>query len=307
MMEISSLIRIENKNLLVDIFPGGGGKMTSIYNKKSGYEFLWRNEALDLKTYEPGSEYDPVFYGGVDELLPNDVPENVDGMEFPDHGELWTQSLTASIKNDCLTLQGFLPVSKLSYQKSIRLDEDGPFIHTDYAITNENTLAVKFLWKLHAALKIRKGDRMICRADKGRVVDPLYSRFKQTAPFQWPVIEKTDVSVIPEKNGTMDFFYIYELEDGEVGIVNEEHAYFGYRFDKLVFPYVWLFASYGGFLDHYTAILEPCTTMPVSVNDAARLGQTMILQPGETVNTRVTIIAGSYLDYKINNKPNENR
>jgi len=292
-MQISSLLRIENKHLKVDIFPKGGGKLTSIYNKELGYEFLWHNEALDLQAYATGTEYDPVFFGGVDELLPNDIPENVDGMEFPDHGELWTLPLKASVFDNRVALQGFLPVSKLNYQKSIRLDENGPFIHIGYTITNENTQPVKFLWKLHAALRIKEGDRVLCSAGKGQVVDPEYSSYKQTTPFKWPFLEQNDVSFIPPKNNTMDFYYLYELEDGEVGLATKEDTYFGYRFDKQVFPYVWLFASYGGFLNHYTAILEPCTTMPLSVNDAARLGQTMILQPGESVSTQVTIIAGS--------------
>ena len=295
-MGISSLIRLENKNLQVDVFPQGGGKLVSVFNKQLKYEFLWKNETFNLEAYKPGTEYDPVFYGGVDELLPNDIPENVDGMEFPDHGELWTQPLTISVENSILRLQGILPVSMLNYQKSIRLDKNGPFIHTDYTIVNENTRPVKFLWKLHAALKIRAGDRILCRAGKGQVVDPEYSRFKQTDPFQWPVIEQTDVSVLPEKNGTMDFFYLFDLANGEVGFENSDGAYFGYRFDKNVFPYVWLFASYGGFFNHYTAILEPCTTMPISVNDAARLNQTMILQPGEFLKTSVTTVAGSTKD-----------
>ena len=293
MMQISSLLRIENKHLQVDIFPKGGGKLTSIYNKELGREFLWKNEALNLQNYATGTEYDPVFYGGVDELLPNDIPENVDGMEFPDHGELWTQPLTATCMDNCVTLKGLLPVSKLNYQKSIRLDDDGPFIHMSYTISNENTQPVKFLWKLHAALKIKEGDRVLCRAGKGQVVDPEYSRYKQTTPFKWPFLEQNDVSLIPQKNNTMDFYYLYELENGEVGLTTKEETYFGYRFDKQVFPYVWLFASYGGFMDHYTAVLEPCTTMPLSVNDAAGLGQTMILQPGESVSTQVTIIASS--------------
>ena len=69
MMQISSLIRIENKHLRVDIFPEGGGKMTSIFNKELGCEFLWRNETLNLQSYTAGTEYDPVFYGGVDESI----------------------------------------------------------------------------------------------------------------------------------------------------------------------------------------------------------------------------------------------
>ncbi len=295
-MNISSLIRLENKYLQVDVFPDGGGKIVSIYNKKLKYEFLWKNEALNLDAYKPGTEYDPVFYGGVDELIPNDIPENVDGMEFPDHGELWTKALDVFLEDGVLKLQGILPVSKLNYQKSIWLDKNGPLIHTDYTIINENNQPVKFLWKLHAALKIKAGDRILCRAGKGQVIDPEYSRFKQIESFHWPVLEQTDVSVIPDKNGTMDFFYVYDLADGEVGFENVDGHYFGYTFDKSVFPYVWLFASYGGFLNHYTAILEPCTTMPISVNDASSLGQTKILQPGEFLTTSVTTLAGSSKD-----------
>ena len=49
-----------------------------------------------------------------------------------------------------------------------------------------------------------------------------------------------------------------------------EHREFSYHFNTNIFPYAWLFASYGGFDDHYTVILEPCTAMPISVRDAAR-------------------------------------
>ena len=292
-----ALFRLENTWLSVDIFPDGGGKFVSIFNKKLQYEFLWRNQQLDLKTYGAGTEYDPVFYGGVDELLPNDIPETVDGMDFPDHGELWSTPLKVEQISNGIILQATLPISKLNYQKTIRLDPIAPLIHTDYLIRNDSTFPVKFLWKLHAALKINKGDRILCNAGKGQIVDPEFSRFKQTEPFPWPEIEAIEASIIPEKTGLMDFFYLYDLQQGEVGWENAEHAfYFGYRFDKKVFPYVWIFASYGGFLNHYTAILEPCTTMPISVNDAAELGQTMILQPGETISTTVTIVAGSIHD-----------
>jgi hypothetical protein len=39
---------------------------------------------------ERGADYDSNFYGGIDELIPNDIPENIDGIDDPDHGELWT-------------------------------------------------------------------------------------------------------------------------------------------------------------------------------------------------------------------------
>lgn len=293
MMEISSLIRLENRRLTVDVFPDGGGKLVSVYNKDLAYELLWRNVGLKLTTYPPGSAYDPLFYGGIDELLPNDIPETVNGLDFPDHGELWTTVLQPTVTDTGhLQLQGLLPVSKLRYEKTVRLDGELPMVVMDYRLTNENHLPVTFLWKLHAALNIYPGDRIVCPAEKGQVVDPHYSRFKSRAPFGWPIIDGVDVSVMPPKGDGMDFFYLSGLAQGEVSWHRPStNAYFGYRFDRAVFPFVWLFASYGGFLGHYTAILEPCTSMPISVNEAAASGHAVVLGPGESLTTQVTIVA----------------
>jgi hypothetical protein len=62
-----------------------------------------------------------------------------------------------------------------------------------------------------------------------------------------------------------------------------------------VFPYVCTFASYGGFDGHVTAILEPCTAMPLSVVAAARLGQCSTLDAGQRLQTRVSLYAGPLL------------
>ena len=64
---------------------------------------------------------------------------------------------------------------------------------------------------------------------------------------------------------------------------------FAYHFDMNVFPYCWLFASYGGFNGHYTTVLEPCTAMPISVKDAAAKGQCSRLDPEQTIATTVKI------------------
>jgi hypothetical protein len=38
--------------------------------------------------------------------------------------------------------------------------------------------------------------------------------------------------------------------------------------------------------------LEPCTTMPIAVNEAAKLGQCSVLEAGEAIETRVSIYVG---------------
>lgn len=88
---------IESECLQLDVFPALGGKLTSIFNKRLGKEFLWNNKDLPLQMCNVNDDYDSNFWGGIDELIPNDIIENIDGVDCPDHGELWTTALDCSV------------------------------------------------------------------------------------------------------------------------------------------------------------------------------------------------------------------
>lgn len=283
----------ENDHIKFEIVPGAGGKIISIYNKKLDKEFLWRNTNLQLETHKPGADYDSNFLGGIDELVPNDIPENIDGIDYPDHGELWTTALDYELKEGKISVFAKLELSGLHYKKTISLEQNAPIIIIEYTIRNESNSTRNFLWKLHAALHVEGGDKLITNAKKAQVVDPDYSRFKMLNEFAWPDIENTDASLVPEKNNTTDFFYLYDIHAPRMGLEsNKGNHLFSYSYDNNIFPYQWYFASYGGFLNHYTTILEPCTSMPISVNEAERLAQCTVLEPGEEINTIVKIYAG---------------
>ena len=284
---------LANDHLLVSIAPAMGGKITSVFNKLLDKEFLWTNTDMQPTIHHPGSDYDSNFFGGIDELIPNDIPEKIDGIDYPDHGELWTTKLAYETTPDKIKVYGLLPLSGLHYSKTLSLEPAEPVLRLDYIITNNSGSQRNFLWKLHAALPIQEGDRVISHARQAKVADPAYSRFKnEPEPFQWPQIEHTDASVVPARNGSVDFFYLFDIPEGDMQLLSQKGQFFSIRYDTKVFPYEWLFASYGGFSDHYTAILEPCTSMPISVNDAEVLGQCTMLAPGESLTTSVTIFAG---------------
>jgi hypothetical protein len=287
------IVRMENRFLQLDVAPRVGGRVTSVVEASSGHQFLWRNANLRLQRLAPGTAYDPNFYGGIDELLPNDIPEPLNGVDSPDHGELWTTAFDYEIEDGALTVLGTFPLCGLAYRRRISLRTDGPTVDTDYHISNPTSEARIFLWKLHAALNIEPGDRILCPARVAQVPDLEWSRWHSLEPFHWPFIEGQRADQIPPKDGTVDFLYLFDLEAGEIGWRRPAQGLeFSYRFDLDVFPYAWLFASYGGFDDHYVAILEPCTTMPISVSEAAGLGQCSVLAPGEALETRVTTYAG---------------
>jgi len=287
------IVRLENASLRVDVAPAVGGRVISLIDKATGYEFLWRNARLKLERLPPGSPYDPNFYGGIDELIPNDIPEPLNGVDSPDHGELWTAALDGALEGESLVLSGVLPLSGLRYWRRMTLRGDSPYLDIDYRIENGAGQRRIFLWKLHAALRIAPGDRIECPARTARVVDLQWSRWHTLEPFAWPMVEGQRADVIPPNNNTVDFLFLYDLQEGRMAWRSATMGLtFAYTFDVNVFPYAWYFASYGGFDGHYTAILEPCTTMPLSVNEAAQLGQSSVLDPGQRIETRVTIYAG---------------
>jgi uncharacterized protein DUF5107 len=287
------VIRLESDLLRADIAPTIGGRIVSLVEKTSGYDFLWRNQSLTLRALPAGSQYDPNFYGGIDELIPNDIPENINGVDCPDHGELWTTPLSGRQDQERVILEGLLPKCGLNYQREISLRTDAPCVDFKYQIANPTSQPRDFLWKLHAALVLEPGDIIDCPARKAQVVDPAWSRYNNLDPFEWPKLEGSPVNVVPAPDGTMDFFYLFDLTEGQIAWRRSaQNLRFAYSFDRKVFPYAWLFASYGGFNGHFTAILEPCTAMPISVNQAAAKQQCSRLRPGQILETAVTIYAG---------------
>jgi hypothetical protein len=289
---------LENDQLSMQIVPALGGKIISVFNKKRDKEFVWTNEHIQLQKNNPFDEYDPNFIGGIDELIPNDLPENIDGIDYPDHGELWTTPLAYLITGESVQLSAELPLSKLFYSKKVQLDPAKPIIHLSYFLQNNADQPRHFLWKFHAAAKINEGDRLISNAATGQVVDPAYSRFREVEPFSWPTLKKTDVSIVPANEGTMDFFYLYDIGSPHMFMESADHmTLFGYTYDGGVFPYQWYFASFGGFLGHYTAILEPCSSMPISVTEAMANNQCSRLAPGEHIMTTAQLFAGEKKQY----------
>lgn len=296
-----AIIRLESAQLQVDVAPSIGGRIVSLVEKTRGYDFLWRNQNVSLRPLPSGAEYDPNFYGGIDELLPNDIPENINGLDCPDHGELWTTPLSWRQGGGRLLLEGRLAQCELTYQREMSLRPDAPCVDFKYRISNPTSRPQDFLWKLHAALAVQPGDIIDCPARKAQVVDPGWSRHQNLAPFDWPKFKGSAVNVIPAPDGTMDFFYLFDLMEGRMSWQRpSQDLQFSYGFDRTMFPYTWMFASYGGFGGHYTVILEPCTAMPISVNDAASKKQCSHLDPGQTFETSVTIYAGQARSKQVN-------
>ncbi len=285
--------RLESASLVVEVSPETGGRVTRLHHKGLGRDFLWRNPHVPLARVEPGAPYDPNFFGGIDDLIPGDAPEVIDGLPSPDHGELWSLPMVHRVEGGVVAMHGRMPVWGLDVTKRVSLRDDGPWLDLDYTIVNRSAARRVFLWRLHAALSIEPGDRIVCPARRAVAADPAWSRSGGAAPFAWPDGPRGPADLVPERDDTTEFLFLHDLQDGRVGLRRPRAGCeLSITFDPGVFPYVCLFASYGGFDGHMTVVLEPSTAMPLSVVEAARLGQCSALESGETLATRMSIYAG---------------
>src|SRR5674476_80277 len=67
---------LENELLRTMVLPELGGKLWQLTGQRTGQEFLWHNAQLQPGQVPFGATHDDNFFGGWDELFPNDVPRN---------------------------------------------------------------------------------------------------------------------------------------------------------------------------------------------------------------------------------------
>jgi hypothetical protein len=283
------VVRLENPQLRVDLLPTFGGKIWTLEHRASGRQFLWHHPRHRLRALPLGANYDDHFFGGFDELLPNDIPERVNGEALVDHGELWTTPLEPSVEPDGVVLTGTLPITPLFYRKRIALD--GARLALQYRLTNMGRKPLDLLWKLHPALSISPGAEIIVPARVARVADPDWSRVKDRTEFTWS--ESKSLHFVPKADGSTEFLYLLDLSHGECVLRHQEENWqFRLTFPKEIFKSVWVFASFGGWRNLEMLILEPCTAPQLSLVQSASQRSCLHLEAGESVAATVQVEVG---------------
>jgi len=165
-----------------------------------------------------------------------------------------------------------------------------------YRIRSEEDRPFHFLFKQHLPVAITSYCRLLLPGGRVEPVDPAFSTLvKDGRPFAWPFAsisgDSVDLRTIPTAASRLqEFVYVRDLPEAWCGVEDlARGAALRMDFDGAAFPYVWLFLTYGGWRNLYTAVLEPCSNMPKSLTDAVRLGQSAELLPGQEFITTVSV------------------
>lgn len=293
-------IELENSFIKAVILPQLGGRIWELWDKTRSRQWVWHRPEVRLDRPSPDRSYDDGWAGGWEQLFPNDAPGHFEGRDLPDHGEWWSRDWSVELAeesdNEAVVRLGISTRSRQTRSvKEFRLRDDDATFRARYSITSLETEPFHFLFKEHLPILISPGCRLEMPGGIVTPVDPAFGNLiGDPGPFSWPGANGVDLRVIPSRSSQIrEFVYLTQTPEGWCGIDDAESgAAIRIRFERSALPYTWLFLSYGGWRDCYTAVLEPCTNMPKDLTEAVRQGRSAVLMPGQRFEMEVTAVLG---------------
>jgi len=293
-------IVLENHLLRAVIVPSLGGRVWTLEDRLRERQWIWHRPDVALRAWPVGATYDDVWAGGWEELFPNDGPCSFEGRQLPDHGEWWTLRWSvagmSSNPDASVTLTADSSILKARCVKEFHLADDSSTLSVTYRICSAEDRAAHFLFKQHLPIAITPDCRVVLPGGRVEPVDPGFSTLLPSgAEFDWPYAHdagrQVDMRLIPPPYSKLqEFVYVSDLREAWCGVDDPDcGASIRMDFDSSTFPYVWLFLSYGGWRDLYTAVLEPCSNKPKDLAEAVRAGRSAVLLPGQEFITTVSV------------------
>lgn len=150
-------VTIENDHLRLEVWPQFGGKVSSIVDKVDNFELLFTYPAELPTRCQYGMRYDDAWYAGWDECFPAVAPgayplHPYEGIQVPDHGELWPLPTTAVPTRDGITTvwHGL----RFGYRLTRKLFLATRSIVAEYTLVNLAPFEFRFCWAQHALFSV---------------------------------------------------------------------------------------------------------------------------------------------------------
>jgi hypothetical protein len=300
-------LRLSAYDAELTVLPGLGGKISSM--RLDGAEYLAQNPRKGLRAARyaaPFSEYDA---SGFDECFPTVAPCRYpefpwEGIEVPDHGELWSIPWSAQKEDGQLHLSTHGVRFPYEFHKWIGLPAPG-HIQLRYSLTNHAPLPLRYLWSSHPIFAPVAGMRLYLPSDVKVLVE--WSKGGrlggQGTMLPWPHTrdragQPVDLSLIgPDQTGLGEKLFTTRLTEGWCAAHDPaSQRYVAMFFSPDEIPYVGLFTNTGGWPEdepgYYNLGLEPCRGFPDSLAQAVERGAYSTAQAGATDEWHVDVRLG---------------
>lgn len=276
---------LESALIRVEIAPALGGKIISLYSKRTSTEWLLPplRPYAEAKATGGFEEWDG---GGFDECLPTVAATDT----APDHGEVWRHAWQETPAESAVVLRTTALSGAVAFERRAHLD--GPSLVLDYAVENRSQTPQSLIYSAHPLLHVEQGDRILLPAEMREVVvegsagERLGRRGDR---IEWPGPKLgEDLSVVGPPDGLRaDKVFAGPMTDGWCALVRptlDEGVELTFSCDVLPYLGLWICRAAwpdSGAKKQYTVAFEPTGSPHDSLTDAEHAGMAWLLAPGD--------------------------
>ena len=294
---MSQPVSFENDALRMEVWPILGGKVSSIVDKADKFELLFNFPAEIPVAPQYDLPYQKGWYAGWDECFPAVGPGKYaghpyDGIDVPDHGELWGLPTTAVPTKDGITTvwHGL----RFGYRLTRKLYLEGPAVVAEYSLGNLAPFPFRFVWAAHALMALPAN--VPVEIELGGAV-PFRSSHdaegKETGgkPFAWPSLNGHDLGrpgTLPAKQA-WKVFSIGSI-DGPADVrypSRGRRVRMTYESEAGLPAYWGIWINTGGWAQHHHFAIEPTTGRFDQLDRAVRDGSAGKVNGGERISWSV--------------------
>lgn len=311
------LLSLENSLLKVVFALDKGADIVEFVYKPRDLDFMWHSyQGLNQIKQTPsvasgGGNFLDSYAGGWQSLLPTyGAPCDYYGAPMGTHGEACLASWTCHVLEDqpqCVQVEmrAQLTRSPLVITRLATLREGESALALEESFTNTGTGTLRYMWGQHPAFGapfLEEGVH-IRVPGQPQVTFPRkflndQCSFDQQTTGAWPLLldrggQQVDVSragAFADKQNLE--YYLHGLQQGRYEVVNDRLGLgFALAFDPTAFPYLWVWALYGGgpaypwYGRAYVLAVEPLCAVPPDFTAAQAAGVLPVIGPGETRQT----------------------
>jgi len=164
---------LSNEEVELAVVPELGAKLISLKDLRTGREWMWHPPGgLKLFRNRASDDFSCSPLAGMDECLPTISACSWQGVELPDHGEVWSapwQVDAGAWENGMLKTSIRLKLFPFEFQRTIELVENE--IQISYRLNNHSAEKKHFLWAVHPLLRLQAGDRLELPASTRALLD----------------------------------------------------------------------------------------------------------------------------------------
>ncbi len=280
-------IILESPFIRLTARPDLGGRMTSLVDRRSGREWLWKNPYLAARPAVYGESYtENLDAGGWDEILPSVSPCRLaDESSIPDHGDIvCLPASVVSATQDRLVLSSDLRSQPLRFSRELRLH--GSQLNILYTLESLADHAVPYLWAAHPLFALEPG--MEITGTQG-------IHFHTAAAIGTPA----------DSHGPIPDFHAPDFQPfackrfspagslDRVGLRHPDGSAIELSWDRGEIPHLGLWLNLGawsgcGSPRYFNLGIEPTSSPHDSLADAIQDGSAMILNAGERSHWSLT-------------------